>query len=112
MAPHAGTLLALGRLPGRDVDRARAPAVFDHEGGWCPAVERRDEIAGVAAERHADAALFAERKIVALADIVEAEQLHHDVMHGILAGLDEGEAVMARIEMQESRDEWMVVIIG
>ena len=58
------------------------------------------------------AALFAEREIVALADIVEAEQLHHDVMHGVLAGLDEGEAVVARIEVQEARDERMVVIIG
>ena len=58
------------------------------------------------------AALFAERQIVALADIVEAEQLHHDVMHGVLAGLDEGEAVVARIEVQEPRDERMIVIIG
>src|SRR5580704_17967348 len=32
MAPHARTFLALGRLPRRDVDRARAPAVLDHEG--------------------------------------------------------------------------------
>src|SRR5229473_973446 len=57
----------------------------------------------------ADAALFAERQIVALADIVEAEQLHHDVVHGVLAGLDEGEAVVTRIEVEEPRDERMIV---
>ena len=66
----------------------------------------------MAAERDGDAALLAEREIVALADIVEAKQLHHEVMHGVLAGLDEGEAVMARIEMQEAGDERMIVIIG
>ena len=45
-------------------------------------------------------------------DSVEAEQLHHDVMHRVLAGLDEGEAVMALIEVQEPRHERMIVIIG
>src|SRR4029077_21283554 len=78
VAPHARAFLALRRLPGGDVDRARAPAVFDHEGGRRPAVERRDEIAGVAAERDADTAFLAERQIVALADVVEAVKLHHD----------------------------------
>ena len=64
------------------------------------------------AERRANAAFFAERQIVALADIVEAEHLHHNVVHRVLAGLDEGQAVMARIEMEEARDERMIVIIG
>ena len=63
-------------------------------------------------ERGGDAACLAERDIVALADVVEAEQLHHDVMDRVLAGLDESKAVMPWIEMKEARDEGMRVIIG
>ena len=96
VAPHAGTFLALIGLPGLDVDRTRAPAVFDHERRRRPAIERGDEVAGVPAERGRDSPRFAQRNIVALSDIVEAEQLHHQVMHRVLAGLDEGEAVVAR----------------
>mgnify|MGYP003693810657 CR=1 FL=1 len=40
------------------------------------------------------------------------EHLHHDVMHGGLAGLDEGEAVVARIDVQEARLERMRVVVG
>ena len=66
-------------------------------------VERGDEIAGVAAERGGDTALLRIRDVVSLTDVVEAEQLHHDVMNRVLAGLDEGEAVVARIDVQEVR---------
>ncbi len=41
MAPHARTFLALERLPFVDIDRARAPAVLDHEGGGRPASRTR-----------------------------------------------------------------------
>src|SRR5580698_6327639 len=112
VAPHARAFLAFGSLPRVDVDRTRAPAVFDHEGGWRPRIERGDEIAGVAAKRHADAVFFPERKIVSLSDVIERIELHHDVMDGVLAGLDESEAVVPRIEMQEPGDKWMVVIVG
>src|SRR5208282_1415248 len=104
VAPHARAFLALACLPGVDIDRARAPAVLDHEGGRRPSVERGDEIAGMPSQRDRDAALFTERKIVTLADIVEAENLHHDVMDRVPAGLDESEAVMARVEVQKARD--------
>src|SRR5579863_10480889 len=40
VAPHAGAFLALASLPGIDVDRARAPAVLDHESRWRPGIER------------------------------------------------------------------------
>src|SRR5215203_7453011 len=101
MSPHAGALLALVGLPGFGVDRARAPAVFHHEARRRPRIERGDEIAGMAAERRRHAAFRAERDVVALAYVVETEHFHHDVMNRALASMDKGEAVMARIDVQE-----------
>ena len=46
-------------------------------------------------ERHSDP-VFIQCEIVPLADVVEAKELHHEVMHRVLAGLDESEAMMAR----------------
>src|SRR5579883_961957 len=112
MAPHARAFLALEGLPMVDIDRTRAPAIFHHEGRGRPGIERSDEIAGMAAKRHGNAACFAERQIVALPDVVETEQLHHQVMNRILAGLDEGKTVMARIDMEEARHKRMRVIVG
>ena len=62
-------------------------------------------------ERHRDP-VFIQCEIVPLADVVEAEELHHEVMHRVLAGLDESEAMMARVEMQEAGYEWMRIIVG
>src|SRR5260370_35730154 len=70
-----------------------------------PGVERGDVIAGMAAERDADALRLAEREIVALAHIVEAVELHHHVMDHVDAALDEGDAVMARIDGEEIAGE-------
>jgi hypothetical protein len=41
------------------------------------------------------------RDVVPLTDIVEHVELHHQMMHAVLARLDHREAVMARIEMEE-----------
>ncbi len=41
------------------------------------------------------------RDIVGLADIVERKQLHHQVMHAVAAGLDQREAVMPRVDVEE-----------
>src|SRR5256885_7262400 len=38
--------------------------------------------------------------VVALPDIVEAVELHHHVMHRVLAGLDEGKTVVPRVQMR------------
>ena len=52
------------------------------------------------------------RDVVALADVVEREQLDHHVMHLALARLDQGEAVMARIDVHEAGRERIVVEVG
>src|SRR5262249_24991603 len=53
------------------------------------------------AERDADALGLAEREIVALAHVVEAVELHHHVVDHVDAALDEGDAVMAQIDVEE-----------
>src|SRR5262245_18660988 len=55
----------------------------------------------MATERDADALGITKRKIVALAHVVEAVELHHHVMNHIDAALDEGDAVVARIDVEE-----------
>ena len=55
----------------------------------------------MAAERGADHLRLAQRQIVGLPDIVEITQLDHQMMDAVLAGLDEGEAVVARVEVKE-----------
>src|SRR5262245_13833818 len=55
----------------------------------------------MAAEGDADALGVAEREIVALAHIVEAVELHHHVMDHVDAAFDEGDAVVARIDVEE-----------
>ena len=55
-------------------------------------------------ERHREPALLlglAGDEVVALADVVEAEKLQHHVMHRVLAGGGEGDAVVAGIHMEE-----------
>ena len=42
-----------------------------------------------------------QREVVALADVVEIAGLHHQMMDAGLAGLDEGDAVVARIDVEE-----------
>src|SRR5262249_41229665 len=71
------------------------------EAGRIPGVERGDVVAGMAPERDADALGLAEREIVALADVVEAAKLDHHVMDHVDAALDEGDAVVARIDVKE-----------
>src|SRR5579872_2313927 len=101
MAPQARAEFALERLPARGIDRLCAPAVFGHESGRVPRIERSDVVARMPTQRHRDAAGFALRQIIALADIVEAEQLDHHVMGSIAPGLDEGNAVMALVDVHE-----------
>src|SRR5262245_16649314 len=105
VTPQAGAELALERLPGVVVDHLPAPAVFHQKARWIPGVERGHVIAGVAAERDADALGIAEREIVALADVVEAKKLHHHVVDHVDAALDEGDRVVARIDVEEVRRE-------
>src|SRR5712691_2641963 len=103
--PQARTEFALERPPGAVVDQLAAPAVLDQKARRVPGVERGDVIAGMAAERDADALRLAEREIVALAHIVEAVELHHHVMDHVDAALDEGDAVMTRIDVEEIAGE-------
>src|SRR5215510_10818741 len=79
--PQARAELALERLPGVVVDELATPAVLHQEARRIPGIERRDVVARMAAQRNADALGIAQREIVALADIVEAVELHHHVMH-------------------------------
>ena len=57
----------------------------------------------MAAERHRQASFLAEREIEPLPDIVKGIEFDHHVMDRRLAGLDEGETVMARVNVQEAR---------
>src|SRR5258708_13350856 len=66
----------------------------------------------MAAERDRDASLLGAREIVALADIVEAEQLDHHVMGGVLPGLDEGEAMVPLVDVHEIAAERAQPIIA
>ena len=64
------------------------------------------------AERGADASLLAERKIIALPDIVEAEKLHHQVMGGVAPGFNERNRVMAGIGVEEIGVEGPQHVVG
>src|SRR5215475_7554245 len=77
-------------LPVLGIYHAPAPAIFDHEARWAVGIKRGHLVVDVPAERDADASLDAERKVVALADIVEIVELDHQMMHGIAPSLDEG----------------------
>src|SRR5262245_42125415 len=101
VAPQARAEFALERLPGVVVDDLAAPTVLHKKTRRVPGVERGDVIAGMAAEGHGDALRVAQREIVALADIVEAVELHHHVVDHVDAALDEGNAVMAWIDVEE-----------
>src|SRR6202000_1110389 len=75
-------------------------------------VERGHEIVGVAAERHADPVRLAQRDVVGLVKLFEREQLHHQMMHAGLAGLDQRQRVMARIDVEEISAERLLDVIG
>ena len=100
------------RLPIVDVDHAPAPAILDHESGRRVRVERSDLVVDVAAQRDPDSVFFAEGQIVALPHVVEAVELHHQMVGGAAAGLDEGNRVMARIGVEEIRLERPHHIVG
>ena len=102
----------LDRLPCRGIDLAAAPAAFDHEGRRRLGVERGHEIVGVPAERDADAIFLRQCDVVALADIVERKQLHHQMMHAVPAGLDQREAVMPRVDMEEVGAKRLFDVVG
>jgi hypothetical protein len=52
------------------------------------------------------------RDVVALADVVEIAGLDHQVMDADLAGLDEGDAVVARIDVEEIRRERLGEVVA
>src|SRR5262249_13382762 len=83
VAPHARAPGDLLRLPGVGIDHAAAPAILDHESRRAVRVERGHLVVDVAAHSDADPALNA--KVVALADVVEAVKLDHDMMRGVAA---------------------------
>src|ERR1044072_5033330 len=55
----------------------------------------------MASERRADAIGLHQRNVVGLPDVVETEQLNHQVMDPVLAGFEKREAVVARIDVEE-----------
>ena len=101
VAPQARSFDSFVRRPVAGVDGAAAPAIFDQELRRRIGIERRDVIVDVTPECGADHVGLLQRQIVGLPDIVEIKQLHHQVMDAVLARIDEGEAVMARIDMEE-----------
>src|SRR6516165_11095969 len=101
MAPQARSLLALGGLPSLNVDLAGAPSMLDHEARRVPGVERGDEVPAMPTEGDGKAAVLGAGQIIALADVVETEQLHHHVMDGVPARRRKSDAVMPRVHVQE-----------
>src|SRR5437763_13653082 len=66
----------------------------------------------MAPEGRADTLGVGERDIVGLPHIIEAEQLDHHVVDAVLTGLEEGEAVVARIDVEEKRLERLEDVIA
>src|SRR5690348_6785321 len=93
------------RAPALGLDAAAAPAVFEQKLRRRPGIERRDLIVGMTAERGADRLRLAQRQIVGLPDVVEIAEFDHEVMDAVPAGIDEGKAVVARIDVKEIRLE-------
>lgn len=106
MAPQARAVLPLLCDPRIRIDAAAAPAVLDHEARRRDRIERRHLVVGVPAERRADAVRIALRQVVCLADVIEVAKLDHQMMHAVGAGIDESQAVVAGIEMEEISFEW------
>src|SRR2546423_15153003 len=66
----------------------------------------------MASGRDADAFGIAEREIVALPKVVEAIELPHHVVDHVHAALDEGDTVVAWIDVQEIGREWSQPIVA
>src|SRR5450755_3104686 len=66
----------------------------------------------MSAERNADTFFLAQGDVIALADIVERKQLHHQMMHAVLAGLDQSEAVMPRVDVKEVGAKRPLHVVG
>ena len=66
----------------------------------------------VPAERGGDHLRLLQREVVALADVVEIAGLDHQVMDAGLAGFDEGDAVVARIDVEEIRRERLGEVVA
>ncbi len=64
------------------------------------------------AERGADAPFLAQREVVALSDVVQAEQLHHQMVGGVATGFYEGDRVVTGIGVKEISLERTQHIIG
>src|ERR1700731_2469417 len=64
------------------------------------------------AERDVDAVRLAQCNIVGLADIVERKQLDHQMMHAVLAGLDQGKRVMPRVDVKEVGAKRLLNVVG
>src|SRR6266536_5414067 len=99
--PQARPIRHLGRLPGVGIDRAAAPAVLDQEARRRARIERGHEIVGMPAERRGGAALLARGEIIGLADVVEHEELDHEMMDAVVPGFQHREAVVPGIDVEE-----------
>ena len=55
---------------------------------------------------------LAQGDVIGLADIVEREQFHHQMMHAVLAGLDQRQRVMPRVDVKEIGAKRFQDIVG
>ena len=53
-----------------------------------------------------------ERDIVALADVVERKQFDHQMMHAVAAGLDQGQTVMPRVDVEEKSVKRLLHVVA
>ena len=102
MPPETSNARQFLRLPGGVIDVAAAPPILDKKIRRRAHVERCHEIIVMAAERRDNLLAAHQGQIISLSDIVERIEFHHQVVHAIHRRLDQGNAVVARIDMQET----------
>src|SRR5271165_223189 len=93
--------MGLMRLPGCRVYDAATPSVLDEKPRRRVRIEGCHVIVRMPPERVRDASVLELREIIALADIIEAAHLHHEMVQALFAGADHGEAVVPAIDLEE-----------
>src|SRR5215471_13006333 len=95
------------RLPGRGIDDAPAPTIFDKEARGGVDVEGGHMVVGMASKCIGDPAFVQLGEVITLTDIVETADLDHEMMQGLLSRAHHGEAMMAAVNVEEVETVWL-----
>src|SRR6516164_6908977 len=93
-------------LPGRGIDHAPAPTIFDEEPGWCIDVEGRHVVVGVTSQRVGDPVFLQLSKVITLPYIIQASDLDHEMMQGLPPRTHHGKAVMTAVHVEKIELVW------